>query len=233
MPKLKSISRDIKYAIIEIHDITSERMNFFRHALRLLKSHQITTFELLPILQERDDAKYNSFIEALKDTEQHIIMHGPTHWDDGLHSEFSQASYKETIGRLKYMLHLFRSSFGYISDTFVPPLWRFNDHLLDAMNELHIKYSANVSGIIDVNQKLQGYIPTLSFEGGNKGLDLIFILASTGTFTYLVSKKMPIRIPIHPDDVPLFPYISALISKLKKNGYQFYNYVQFMKEIET
>ncbi len=232
MSAIKSIRKGIKVAIIEIHDISENRINFLNHTLRLLKSHQIGTFELLPLLHENDDEKYQKYIDTILSLEQHIIMHGPTHWEDGLHSEFSMASHKETLGRMKYMLYLFKNAFGYVSDTFVPPLWRFNDYLLDVLKSLNIKYTANVSDIIDLERNCKASIPTLSFEGGNKGLDLIFLLASTGTFKYLTSLKMPIRIPIHPDDVYLFPYISALISKLKKNGYSFYNYEQFMNEFK-
>lgn len=226
------MDKEEKVLIVSIHDVSPIFLDRIRKIVSVLDSLQIRerTLAVIPnFVKKFNIARYKKFIEYLQSVDGEYCLHGLYHLRTPSGNEFTNSP--ETSDKLLTMAEeIFRKSFGFDAEGFIPPYWVVNRYFLRILSHHNFCYTNTANYLIDLKRNKKIFFLAGSFDYGDVRLNKLLFPLSINILKILIKSGLSLRIALHPKDLELrFQLVVKILKKLIEAGYESKNYLNYIK----
>jgi len=239
-----------KIVILSVHDITSYYKESCINILQSLSKLNICSYTALitPFWYgqyKNNDKKLCQILKKAQKKGAELALHGYTHKAPVTRfekyimrttvgeSEFAYCTKEEALNRISLGKQMFEQVFATRPKGFVPPMWKLNHNVLDALKEQGFLYTTTHNRIHWIAKEKSMYCWGYCFDLGNNAITNH--LCNRGYFFLLNNQKSGvIRLTLHPLDVKrgLLPMQLKLIKNLMNKGFCIQSYEKYLGDLE-
>ena len=240
-----------KKALICLHDITPHHLSRLQKAEDLLFECGVSKINYFMIpdyhrknteFSKKHIAMFESWIQDRQHATSDWILHGLYHLEkdsaagiplslrDKLRrkyltareGEFLSLGPAEIAAKLEKGLLIFKNMLDRKPDTFVPPAWLFNKHLIPSLKEQNFKYTEDHRKIYMIKQNKEISAPAITWASRSPMRKSLSLVGCPILYRMWLRKSM-IRIAVHPHDFDhpsIIKSIKNIVTSALKNREQ-------------
>lgn len=218
-------------AIVAIHDVSPAYQKQVSRISETLAKEGIKDYSYLviPKLRNRETNRIDTnkeFSDYLKESGKDLVLHGYTHWKRMSQNEFSGIRYELAKEKLDAGKEMFKETFGYMPEGFLPPMWMLSKQALQAVKDSGFRYTVHYGNVLDLEKDIK-VKTSIILNGG------IFFTPSIVKSIIRIKTSKPLQIAFHPKDTGVRAKVMIkLLRMAQRKGYEFVDYKGFIKDIE-